>query len=66
MTVVVYHWISGAYVNSLYWDFEEAYAELCAQYGPPTVAMTLDRKSRKKLRQSDQSWSEEWTPIIAS
>ena len=40
MIVIVYHWESGDYVNSYCQDtFELGYAELCAQYGPPSIAI---------------------------
>jgi hypothetical protein len=38
MLEVVYHWTSGAYINTLCHDFEELYAGLVAQYGEPAIA----------------------------
>ncbi len=41
MTIVVYHWANGAYVNTFDPElFESAYAELCSQFGPPIIAQT--------------------------
>jgi hypothetical protein len=42
-TVVVYHWSSGAYINSLCLDFDELYQELVAQYGVPNIALVNQR-----------------------
>ena len=40
MTIIVYHWTNGAYVNSYDEDiFRRGYAELVAQYGPPAIAL---------------------------
>lgn len=45
MTVVVYHWSSGAYVNTYAEDdFDLYYRELCEQYGPPVIAVTREVK----------------------
>jgi hypothetical protein len=38
---IVYHWLNGAYVNSLYDDFDNAYKELCVAFGPPVIARVL-------------------------
>jgi hypothetical protein len=39
--VTVYHWKSGAYVNSYAGEeFDSLYRELCEQYGEPDIALT--------------------------
>lgn len=45
VVVVVYHWPSGAYVNTFDDEFDLHYGELCAQYGQPAVALAEYRKA---------------------
>ena len=40
MLIVVCHWANGAYVNSYADDFDELYAGLVADFGPPAIART--------------------------
>jgi len=42
-TVIVYHWRSGAYVNSFTLDFDELYRELVGQFGLPAIALVERR-----------------------
>jgi len=42
-TVIVYHWLSGAYINTICPDFQELYRELVDQYGFPAVALIDQR-----------------------
>ena len=44
MTIIVYHWTCGAYINSYDEElFEKYYSELYHQYGPPAIALVENR-----------------------